>query len=161
VLVDNIKRHLFLLAHCKKEKDKKNSPPCLVAQRQVVQKHSARESKCSNGTWGRNAKITHKTHSTLSHTHSHTHTRKHKPQKKIDPPTRLPLTGLIATQRQPMDIYSKELPKSTKPPSAIRLRTTPVSARSTHKTQQNNTSTQTVQSLFFVWPSVTSFCLAR
>lgn len=144
MLVDNIKRHLFLLAHCKKEKDKKNSPPCLVAQRQVVQKHSARESKCSNGTWGRNAKITHKTHSTLPYTH----TRKHKPQKKIDPPTRLPPTGLIATQRQPMDIYSKELPKSTKPPSAIRLRTTPVSARSTHKTQQNNTHTDCAISLF-------------
>ena len=46
------------------------SPPCLIAQRQVVQKHSARESKCSNGTWAETPR-SHKTQKQDTHINTH------------------------------------------------------------------------------------------
>lgn len=88
----------------------RHSPPCLIAQRQIVQKHSAREGKCSNETLAVTLGITHV-----------------KTQKR---PSSLLLPNWTDRDTNFEQIL-KELPKSMEPPSAICLRATPVCVQQT------------------------------
>lgn len=122
----------------------RHSPPCLIAQRQIVQKHSAREGKCSNETLAVTLGITHV-----------------KTQKR---PSSLLLPNWTDRDTNFEQIL-KELPKSMEPPSAICLRATPVCVQQTkyphRKEERKKKSLFVSQNAIFFFFSFFSFGLLR